>query len=135
MELVEDAPQAWGVAADARGLLLATNTLAEPDALVLSGDRGVTWSGMVSTDSITGPLDCQEGSASAEVCDRLWSDLKVFLSEMRPSGPSDPAPPGDAADTDASSSCASSVGQGPLAVSPGAWIAAGLLVVGLLRRR
>ncbi len=123
-----DAPQVWGGAWADGELRLAVNTLAHDEALVRTAD-GASFTTILETLELRGPLACDPGTTVANVCEPLWDDLYRSLTLMRPrpSGDDDD----DSAPIEPPSTCDGCGGGGGAALLPLAFASG----IGFRRRR
>jgi len=125
-----DAPQVWGGASGNGGMLFAVNTLAHDEALSSTVD-GESFTTVLSTLDLQGPLACPADSTVAQVCEPLWEDMLRTLTLMRPQ------PSGDDDDDSAPvvepNACDGCDAGGGSVPGSGWLVLAGLL--GLARRR
>lgn len=111
-----DAPQVWGGAWADGELRLAVNTLAHDEALVRTTD-GASFSTILETLDLRGPLSCAPGTTVATVCEPLWDDLYRSLTLMRPR-PSGDDDDDDSAPMEPSSTCDGCGGGASAALLP-----------------
>ncbi|HCP45463.1 MAG TPA: hypothetical protein DIU15_05445 [Deltaproteobacteria bacterium] len=73
---VPDAPRAFGLDADQRGLLVAANIWYEDYSMAVSED-GLSFEPLMSRNyaEIQGPVECPEDSLSTQFCDPAWHML------------------------------------------------------------
>lgn len=120
-------PVGLGVDASSAARLRATGRPFADGALVYeSTDGGATFAPILDLEDVSGPLACEAGSTSAQICDPLWPALQARL----PTGEDTGTP----ADTDTDTDTGSGGGCGCRS-APGAWGGLSAVVLALVGRR